>query len=130
MNNATKIIIAVVLVAVVAVGAIMLTGDKLAEESADTASGTGKTTAVTYTSSGLSPSEVMLKAGDSLKIINDTNEEIEPSSNPHPVHTDNPELNFGDIEAGESKTVTLTTKGTWGYHNHYHKDHGATIVVE
>jgi hypothetical protein len=51
-------------------------------------------------------------------------------SDPHPTHTDNPQLNQGDIAFGASKTFTLTTKGTWGFHNHHDATQHGTITVK
>src|SRR5262249_34266943 len=85
---------------------------------------------ITYTSDGFNPSSVTVASGSTIKIVNNSNDVIKPSSNPPPTHTDNPELNFSDIEPGQSATKVLTTKGTWGYHNHYQDDQHATIIVQ
>ena len=137
MGKTTKVIIALVVVAVLAVGAVLLfdttSVDKNRSDTSDSNSELAdEEVAVTinYTSNGFSPDSVTVAAGSVVRIVNQTDDEVEPSSNPHPDHNDNPELNFGDIEAGASKTATLTKTGTWGYHNHYHTDHKATIVVQ
>lgn len=85
---------------------------------------------ITYKNTGFEPAATTIKAGESVKVINDSNAPLDFGSDPHPSHTDNPELNAGDIEHGESKTFTVTTKGDWGYHNHYNPSNHGTIKVE
>lgn len=85
---------------------------------------------ITYTSGSFSPATLTVKSGDTVTLINKSNDTIQFDSNPHPVHTDNTELNVGAVGPGETKTFTLTKKGTWGYHNHLESSERGTIVVE
>ncbi|HLB66775.1 MAG TPA: cupredoxin domain-containing protein [Candidatus Saccharimonadales bacterium] len=89
-----------------------------------------QTVTITYTDSGFSPSTLFVNAGDSVLIKNDSSNDLDFESNPHPVHTDNTELNAGTIENGGSKTITLTEPGTWGFHNHDNSAHSATVEVK
>lgn len=132
MKAATKIIISIVVIAGITAGVLLFTqkdaGDtKTSSSTSDTT--TGEAT-ITYTSDGFSPASVTVSAGSKVTFVNQTDQEIEPSSGPHPVHTSNSELNAGDIEPGKSKSVTLTTKGTWSIHNHYDHDKTATVTVQ
>jgi plastocyanin len=130
-NNTTKLIIAIVAVAIVAVGVVMLFGKSAKEEPAPSNNeNTAAATTITYTNDGFNPASVTVAAGTTIKFVNLSSEEAEPASDPHPEHTNNPELNAGDIPAGGSATVTAETPGTWGIHNHYKKDHKATITVQ
>lgn len=65
-----------------------------------------------------------------MTVRNDSSSALDFDSDPHPVHTDNPQLNAGPIEPGQSKTVTLTNKGTWGFHNHDAPSEHGTITVQ
>jgi plastocyanin len=103
------------------------------------ASSTAETTApaeqtsehvITYSNSGFSPSKITLNAGDTITIKNTSSKTLDFDSDPHPVHTDDRELNIGTVEPGETKTAKLTTKGTWGYHNHLNSTETGTIVVQ
>lgn len=85
--------------------------------------------AITYTENGFSPSIVNIKAGNKLKVINSSGRSIDFASNPHPIHTDMLELNFGVIKPGESKTAPLTKKGEWRYHDHFNASAGGKISV-
>lgn len=85
---------------------------------------------ITYASSGFSPSTVTVKKGDTITIKNDSSDDIQFDSNPHPLHTDNTELNVGAVASGKSTTVTLNKVGTWGYHNHFNTSQKGTITVQ
>ncbi len=85
---------------------------------------------ISYTSSGFSPASLTVKAGTTITIKNDSSRLLQFDSNPHPDHTDDPELNVGTISPGKSKTVTVTTTGTHGYHNHLNSSDTGTIVVQ
>jgi plastocyanin len=150
MGKGAKIIIAVVVVAIIAFGAWWLMKDKNKDNSApeqnsgqnsstnqpeNSTSGQAPNTenvaaTITYDGSSFMVSTTTVKSGSTVKVVNRSQDEINFDSNPHPVHTDNPELNQGDIEAGKSKTFVLTTKGTWGFHNHYNPSQKGEISVE
>jgi len=159
MNKTTSAIIAVVAVAVIAVGAVLLFGNKNDDSAGSNNTSTSTSTstntsanqqtgfssdvdgaepsevegmvvALTYTKDGFSPRQVTVPAGGTLKIVNESNKTTAPSSDNHPTHTLNPELNFPDIRPGQSATMVLTKTGTWGIHDHYDADKRATVVVE
>jgi len=85
---------------------------------------------ISYSDSGFSPGSLTVKSGDSVTIKNNTSQTLQVQSNPHPIHTDDPELNIGTIEPGQSKTFTLTTKGTFGYHNHLDPSQTGILIVQ
>lgn len=85
---------------------------------------------ITYTSSGFKPNTITVKSGDKIKIINESGNPLEFSSDPHPSHTINSELNAGDTGEGQSTTITVTKSGKWGFHNHYNASHRGSITVE
>lgn len=149
MSNLAKLIIAIIVVGAIAGGALLLTNNKPKKETAsqpttsqnpeptqqstpsqEETSQKPATSTITYSSDGFSPATTTVSSGDSIKFVNNTSSTIDPSSDPHPVHTNNPELNVGDIEPGQDKTITVTTTGTWGYHNHYKSSDKATIIVK
>lgn len=139
MSKTTNIIIAIVAVVVIAGGGVLLFGNKDTSNSdintgstADTADTTEAEVAatVTYTNDGFSPASVTVPSGSALRIVNNSDEAVGPRSDPHPAHNLNPELNFSDIEPGQSATMVLTEQGTWGYHNTLKEDHRGTVTVE
>lgn len=85
---------------------------------------------ITYSNNGFSPSTVKVTSGGSVTVKNDSNRTLQFDSNPHPAHTDNTELNLGVVQTGESKSFTVTKKGTWEYHNHLSASDEGAITVE
>lgn len=85
---------------------------------------------ITYSDDGFSPSSVTVTAGSTVTIRNTSSHGMQFDSDPHPVHTNNPELNVGTVAAGQSMTFTPDIKGTFGYHNHLNASQKGTIVVE
>ncbi|MDD1654517.1 MAG: cupredoxin domain-containing protein [Methanomicrobiales archaeon] len=62
-----------------------------------------------------------------------TNEDTVPhlvASDPHPAHTDLPELVSGTLSPGDSYRFTFTNTGNYGYHCDLHPSMTGTIVVE
>lgn len=84
---------------------------------------------LTYTQSGFSPAAIEIKSGGKITIINNSSRTIDFASNPHPIHTDNFDLNIGVISPGQSKSGTLMKKGEWRYHDHLDASAGGKIVV-
>lgn len=85
---------------------------------------------IVYTNDGFSNPNITVKAGDTIRIQNDSDSTLSFNSDDHPTHTKQSELNVGEIEAGQSKTFMIDAKGTWGYHNHFNDSHMGKIVVE
>lgn len=84
---------------------------------------------IVYTNSGFSPRDYRIKMGGTVTVRNDSDEVLDFASDDHPVHTDNSELNAGEISPGETKSFTVDRTGTWGFHNHERDSHTGTIVV-
>ncbi len=84
---------------------------------------------ITYSDNGFSPATTTVKSGSTITIKNTSSGPLQFDSDPHPEHTEDPELNVGLIEAGSSKQVTVTTTGSHGYHNHLSSGDTGTIVV-
>lgn len=85
---------------------------------------------ITYTDDGFVPSEYISGVGASLTVQNDSSSDVDFESDDHPTHTKNSELNVGTVKSGESKTIKLTEKGEWGFHNHLNSSHTGKITVE
>ena len=77
-------------------------------------------TTVTITASGVSPKNLQVTPGTQVTFINNDARNHEMTSDPHPEHTDCPELNqVGVIVPGQSKqTGNLNNRRTCGYHDH------------
>ncbi len=99
------------------------------QESLDTSSATAAAT-ITYNDGGFSPNSVTVKAGEVIEVKNTSSRGVQFDSDPHPVHSDNKELNIDIISPGTSKKFKVSTKGTWGFHNHLDPTQSGSITVE
>jgi plastocyanin len=92
-------------------------------------------TTITITSSGVSPRSVTVSAGSRVTFVNNDNRVHDMSSDPHPEHTDCPEINqVGFLTANQSRqTGNLTTTGACGFHDHNQSTNTSlqgTIVIQ
>lgn len=85
---------------------------------------------ITYTDGGFEPASVTVKSGDRIRIENKSSSSLSFNSDEHPTHTDQSELNVGNVAQGSSREFTVSETGTWGYHNHDNSSHTGEIVVE
>jgi len=89
---------------------------------------------ITFDGSGFSPSSTTVKSGGNITWVNSSSQDVEIGANPHPIHTGNKEVSGGEftlkLTPGQSKTVTVTKVGTFGYHNHLSSSQGGSITVE
>jgi plastocyanin len=85
---------------------------------------------ITYSADGFSPTSATVSSGGTVTVKNTSSGNMQFASDPHPQHTDDPELNAGLIAAGQSKTFTVTKKGTFGYHDHLNPSMIGTITIQ
>lgn len=94
---------------------------------------------VEITSAGFSPSSVTVSAGQKVKFVNKDTETHWPASDPHPLHTDYPQLgscigSFFDacsaLAKDEDWGFVFNEKGTWRYHDHLNPSLKGTVTVE
>lgn len=130
-----------IIIIILAVGAWFVVGksntnkanNNASNQSQAASSASGSQTAadtITYDGNSFSPNALTVKSGTSVTIKNTSSEQVQVQSNPHPTHTDDPDLNVGLIDPGKSKTFTVTQKGTFGYHNHLDPSQQGAIAVE
>lgn len=77
-------------------------------------------TTITITSAGVSPKEIQVAVGGRVTFINNDTAFHEMSSDPHPIHTDCPEINqVGALGPGTTRqTAAFTRARTCGFHDH------------
>jgi plastocyanin len=75
---------------------------------------------ITIGANGVSPNAVTISVGQSVSFVNNSGSTHEMDSDPHPQHTDCPEINaVGTIGNGQTKlTNALNTARTCGFHDH------------
>jgi plastocyanin len=81
------------------------------------------------------PQTVTVTRGSQVTFINNDNRAHEMNSNPHPEHTDCPEINqVGHLEPGQSRqTGNLNTVRNCGFHDHLNDQNRAlqgTITIQ
>ena len=137
MGKTTKLILTLIIAIVVIGGGLLLFAPNKSKAPGNTVKSSTDTTTnekiaatITYDGDSFSSSTDTVKAGDTVKVVNNSDDDLEFDSAPHPVHTDNPELNAGGIGPGMSKTFTLNKKGTWGFHNHVNSSQRGSIIVQ
>lgn len=147
MKKSSAIILAIIVILVVGIGVFALTRDKDSDTGSDNSTTTTTQESaqesvneseppavaeavITYSGTGFSPDTITVTSGGSITVKNESSDTLAFRSDPHPVHTENDELNINDIAPGANRTFTLTEKGSWGYHNHLDADKTGIIVVE
>lgn len=136
MGKTGKILIALAVVVVIAGGSLVVMNKNATRSDGNKQSSQseGNTTEadviITYDGEKFEPATVTVKSGGKVKVVNSSDQSVKFNSNPHPLHTNNSELNVGEIKPGESATMTLTEKGSWGFHNHLSSKQSGTITVE
>jgi plastocyanin len=78
------------------------------------------TNTITITSSGVSPKNVQIAVGSRVLFFNNDSRSHNMQSDPHPDHTDCPELEtVGFLSPGQShETKNFVTARTCGFHDH------------
>jgi plastocyanin len=81
-------------------------------------SGSGPT--ITIANNAVSPKSITVPRGSQVTFVNNDSQSHDMASDPHPVHTDCPEINqVGLLNPGQSKpTATLNSVRTCRYHDH------------
>ncbi len=80
---------------------------------------TTNTTTITLSSSGASPRDITVSVGSRVTFVNNDSTPHDMASDPHPAHTDCPDVNVGFIAAGQSRaTNNLTAARTCTFHDH------------
>ncbi|HKW01115.1 MAG TPA: hypothetical protein VJN96_14925 [Vicinamibacterales bacterium] len=78
------------------------------------------TNTITITSAGVSPKNVQIAVGSRVLFVNNDSRSHNMQSDPHPEHTDCPELEtVGFLSPGQShETKNFVTARTCGFHDH------------
>lgn len=90
---------------------------------------TAETATITYTDQGFSPSTLTVKAGATIRVVNNASDALEFSSDNHPTHLGNLELNMDALNAGEAGIFTVTKTGEYGFHDHLNASNEGTLTV-
>jgi hypothetical protein len=86
---------------------------------------------ITIMSGGtMNPSQIFIVVNQRVTFVNADAVAHDMESNPHPIHTDCPELNVGFLSPGQSGSSSILTQAkTCGYHDHINPSLGGTVVI-
>ncbi|MBU6389826.1 cupredoxin domain-containing protein [Patescibacteria group bacterium] len=84
---------------------------------------------ITYTGNDFTPGVLTITSGSTVTIKNVSTDDLQLDSNPHPIHTDDTDLNVGAVPPGQSRSFTVIKKGTFHYHNHLNPVQTGEIVI-
>ena len=75
---------------------------------------------ITISNGRVNPSEVTITVGQSVTFVNNDSRTRNVTSNPHPVHTDCPQINaVGNVVTGQSRlTNAFPSARSCGFHDH------------
>ena len=89
---------------------------------------------ITITAAGVSPKNVTINAGGRIMWVNSDTVAHQPSSDPHPTHTDCPPLSVGLLSQGQqAQSGALNTRRTCGFHDHVNETNAnlqGTVTVQ
>ena len=85
--------------------------------------------AVTFTNDGFEPGNLTVKKGTIITITNNSTRDVQFSSDDHPSHQQNSEMNLKVLSPGESTSYTPQKVGEWGFHDHLNDIKTGTITV-
>lgn len=125
-----KNLLIAIIVILVAVGAFFFFKNKPESQITPTKEETQEQATITLTSTGFSPENITIKAGQKVTWLNKSGTEAAVNSDPHPTHTNYAPLNLGSFADGASLILTFDKAGTYGYHNHLNPNVRGTIIVQ
>lgn len=139
-------LVIVIGVSVWAVGTQSNTNDTVSRSSSDTASEVSTESAsvedeagatsnaeavvIRYTNNGFDQPSYTVKKGQPVRVVNESSRTLEFSSDSHPTHQLNDELNLRPLKPGEEESFTPQETGSWGIHDHLKAGETTTLVVE
>jgi plastocyanin len=81
--------------------------------------GTPGTTITINASGQVTPTTLTVPVGSRVTFVNNHNRQHDMSSDPHPEHSQCPEITVGNLQPGQSRqTQNLNTARTCGFHDH------------
>ncbi len=86
---------------------------------------------VKISSSGFSPQNITIKAGEFVTWVNEDTQDHQVQSAVHPTHQLYAPLNtVGLIKSGEKKSLSFPDPGTYKYHDHLNPSIIGSVIVE
>ena len=88
---------------------------------------------IEVTDEGFLPSSNKVQKDGTIVWSNKSSSKVQIGSAEHPTHNENRDITGGqfviELAPGESKNVTVTTVGKWGFHDHLNPSFAGTVEV-
>lgn len=107
-------------------GAVRQSGD---EATPAPTSGQNESITIRFTDQGFEPQTISVKRGTTIVVKNDSSRDVQFSSDDHPTHLENREMNLATLEPGESDSFFANTAGSWGFHDHLDESNTGKLEV-
>jgi plastocyanin len=137
MENSKGLIVAGILILIIVAGGVFFYGKNTHQKNAAIVPTTTQQPApattlqvITLNPDGFSPTTITVKAGTTVRWLNKSGKLGDVDSDPHPVHTSYPSMNFGTFSDGSSVELVFDKPGTYHYHNHLIPTQQGTVIVE
>lgn len=75
-------------------------------------------TEIVFTNDGFNPRELSVAVGTVVTVRNESDTNVQFSSDDHPTHLENTGMNLSVLAPGQSATFTADRAGEWGFHDH------------
>ena len=120
MNRSSVLGGTVVAIAAAALFACGKSSDTMTTPTPTTCTASSSSTTITIQNGAVCPQNITVPRGTQVTFVNRDSVRHEMDSDPHPEHTDCPEINqVGNLEPGQSKqTGNLNTARLCGFHDH------------
>jgi len=86
-------------------------------------------TTIVFTDNGFEQQNYYVAAGQNVTVKNESSIAVEFSSDEHPTHRDNPELNMNALQPGQQESFTPSRSGEWGIHDHLQPQFTTALTV-
>jgi hypothetical protein len=96
-------------------------------DSADVAPASSLT--INYSDSGFERNNYTVRVGETITVKNNSKRSMQFSSDDHPTHLLNPQLNLDVLSPGQSATIRVAKAGNWGAHDHLDPSKTTRLIV-
>jgi hypothetical protein len=86
-------------------------------------------TIITYTDQGFVPATYTIQVNSNVRIRNRSISILQFVSDPYRTQSDNPELNVGRFNPGDTRTFYVSQMGRWGFHNALNPSQTGTLNI-
>ncbi len=131
MNKTTKttlIVCSIALLAVMIIPSVMIIGCSQKTTSQQAQSSTG-TNSILIKNFKFTPGTLTVQKGDTVTWVNEDTAPHQISSDPHPGHSDLPQLASDILSSGKEHKFTFDKTGTFRYHCELHTSMKGTVIV-